>query len=292
MRLDQVVAQLGRPHPAQHVGDEQRVAQGFAHLLPGQPEQPVVHPVPGEAVAGRAGLGDLVLVVREDQVHPAAVDVEGGPRYLVAMAEHSRCQPGRPGPHGVSQDGSPGLAPFHRVKSRGSRLASRAVVGVLGGPHRVQPLPGQGSVPGVGVHVEVHVPAAGVGVAALDQPPDQHDHLRDVPGGPRLDVRRPAAERVVGPGERALVAFGHDPWRNALGPRGAQDLVLHVGDVAAEGDLVPGRLEPADQHVEDHSPNAGGRCAAAPARWRRTGTPTHWPGVIGVNSRTARAAVS
>src|SRR4051794_8492867 len=44
------------------------------------------------------------------------------PRYLVDMAEHSRCQPGRPGPHGVSQDGSPGLAPFHRVKSRGSCL--------------------------------------------------------------------------------------------------------------------------------------------------------------------------
>ena len=45
-----------------------------------------------------------------------------GPRYLVDIAEHSRCQPGRPGPHGVSQDGSPGLAPFQSAKSRGSRL--------------------------------------------------------------------------------------------------------------------------------------------------------------------------
>ncbi len=42
------------------------------------------------------------------------------------MAEHSRCQPGRPGPHGVGQDGSPGLAPFHSVKSRGSRLPTPA----------------------------------------------------------------------------------------------------------------------------------------------------------------------
>ena len=35
------------------------------------------------------------------------------------------CQPGLPGPHGDSQTasaGSPGLAPFHRAKSRGSRL--------------------------------------------------------------------------------------------------------------------------------------------------------------------------
>src|ERR1700691_6327293 len=42
-----------------------------------------------------------------------------GPRYLVDMAEHSRCQPGRPGPHGVSQKGSPGLWLFHKAKSRG-----------------------------------------------------------------------------------------------------------------------------------------------------------------------------
>jgi hypothetical protein len=44
------------------------------------------------------------------------------PRYLCAIAEHSRCQPGRPRPHGVSQLGSPGLAAFHMAKSRGSRL--------------------------------------------------------------------------------------------------------------------------------------------------------------------------
>src|SRR6478736_2400727 len=44
------------------------------------------------------------------------------PRYLCAIAEHSRCQPGRPRPHGVSQLGSPGLADFHMAKSRLSRL--------------------------------------------------------------------------------------------------------------------------------------------------------------------------
>ncbi len=46
------------------------------------------------------------------------------PRYFVAIAEHSRCQPGRPLPHGVSQYGSPGLARFHNAKSTGSRLPS------------------------------------------------------------------------------------------------------------------------------------------------------------------------
>ena len=33
------------------------------------------------------------------------------------MAEHSICQPGRPGPQGLSQYGSSGLAAFHRTKS-------------------------------------------------------------------------------------------------------------------------------------------------------------------------------
>ena len=46
------------------------------------------------------------------------------PRCFMAMAEHSMCQPGRPGPHGLGHAGSPGLAPFHSAKSSGSRLAS------------------------------------------------------------------------------------------------------------------------------------------------------------------------
>ncbi len=33
------------------------------------------------------------------------------------------CQPGRPGPHGDGQDGSPGLAAFHSAKSSGSRFS-------------------------------------------------------------------------------------------------------------------------------------------------------------------------
>ena len=34
------------------------------------------------------------------------------------------CQPGRPGPHGLSHEGSPGFAAFHSAKSIGSRLRS------------------------------------------------------------------------------------------------------------------------------------------------------------------------
>src|SRR4051812_23957157 len=44
------------------------------------------------------------------------------PRYLIDIAEHSMCQPGRPGPQGDSHVGSPGLAAFHSAKSAGLRL--------------------------------------------------------------------------------------------------------------------------------------------------------------------------
>ena len=39
------------------------------------------------------------------------------------IAEHSMCQPGRPGPTAVSHDGSPGFGPFHSAKSRTSSLS-------------------------------------------------------------------------------------------------------------------------------------------------------------------------
>ena len=129
-----------------------RAGVGLGDLPPLLGEQAVVHPVRGERLAGvRLGLGQLVLVVREDQVEPAAVDVEVARRgSFMLMAEHSMCQPGRPGPQGLSQAGSPGLELFHRAKSPGLRLiadgsmrapacscfrvavAELAVIGVLG----------------------------------------------------------------------------------------------------------------------------------------------------------------
>ena len=56
-----------------------------------------VEPRPDERQAGRRlALGDLVLVVREDEVHAAGVDVERRSEVGMLIAEHSMCQPGRP----------------------------------------------------------------------------------------------------------------------------------------------------------------------------------------------------
>ena len=63
-------------------------------------EEARVEPVAGEegAPGGAAGLCDLALVVGEDVVLAAGVDVDhavvSAASRLMAMTEHSRCQPG------------------------------------------------------------------------------------------------------------------------------------------------------------------------------------------------------
>ena len=124
-----------------------------------------------------------------------------------ASAEHSMCQPGRPGPHSDSHDGSSGADGCQRTKSSGSRL-----FGSSGLPPRsrgqfehlvaleVADLTEALEL----VHVEVHRPAALVGVALVEHHPDEAADVGDGGRGPGL---APALDHV----ERAHVAVepGH-----------------------------------------------------------------------------------
>ena len=66
------------------------------------------------------------------------------------------CQPGRPGPQGLSQAGSPGLAHFHRAKSPGFSLRSSSLdAGAADG--LLQPAAAQLAVVGVLGHAKVDV---------------------------------------------------------------------------------------------------------------------------------------
>ena len=66
-----------RPPLVEHLLDRRHVADRLRHLLAGEAQHSVVHPDPRELVPARARLRDLVLVVREDEVEPAAVNLEG-----------------------------------------------------------------------------------------------------------------------------------------------------------------------------------------------------------------------
>src|SRR5699024_4982167 len=137
-----------------------------------------------------------------------------------------------------------------------ARVPLAAGVRVVGGDHVVQALVAQLAVVGPRADVEVDVAAAvggRVGVTALDEGVDERDHLRDVTGRPRLVGRGEDPEQLERLGGVALVAVAQgEPVGTGLRCL-AQDLVVDVGDVADEGDVVPvAAHEPAPQHVEGH----------------------------------------
>ena len=82
------------------------------------------------------------------------------PRCSCAIAVHSMCQPGRPGPHGLGHEGSPSRSPRHTTQSSGSFLPGRSgspprsgidLEHLLAGPPRL------GAERRVGGHGEVEV---------------------------------------------------------------------------------------------------------------------------------------
>ena len=247
VRTAQVVAQLGGPNPLQHSRNGQYVAQRLAHLLATHGHPAVVQPEPGEAVAGGTRLRDLVLVMREDQVHAAAMDVELGTEILVRHRDTLR-MPARPAP-------APGRGPGRLTRLGALPQGEVALVALtarhaLALVHVVDPVPGQRTVLGEAQHVEVHVPGTGVSVSGVDQTLDEFHDLGDVSGGARFIGRWQYPQRVVGGRERPLVGGRPLPPRPARRGGLVQDLVVDVGDVADERDVVALGRQPAAQHIE------------------------------------------
>ena len=169
------------------------------------------------------------------------------------MAEHSMCQPGRPGPQGLGHEGSPGLAPFHRAKSAALRfrsampppspcidssvaVAELAVVRVL-------------------AHVEVDVAVGAIGEALVDQPLGEVDDLVDVLGAAgevvdRVDAQGLDVPHVVGGHLGGQVGHGH-----VAGVGLGDQLVVHVGDVDHQGHFVAAVDQVAFDGVEDDRPD-------------------------------------
>ena len=145
-----------------------------------------------------------------------------------------------------------GLAVLVRLPEREvARVPLAGVgVGVAGRLQVVEPLAGELPVLREGTDVEVHVAVDGVGVAALDQPLHERDHVGHVPGGARLVGRRQDAEDVVGAGAGALVLERPGPPRDAVLGGLGEDLVVDVGDVPDVGHVEAAGRQPAAQHVE------------------------------------------
>src|SRR5262249_12147528 len=149
----------------------------------------VLGPEVRERLAGRRlGLGDLVLVVREDEVLTAAVDVEVRPQVLHRHRRALDVPPGTPGtprarPRGLARLGALPDSEVQRVVFRPPGLDAVALA------HLVAPPPRELAVVGLLPDVVVDVTAGGIRVTLADEHADDRLDLGDVAGRARIDGR-------------------------------------------------------------------------------------------------------
>ena len=254
------------PPPVERVAHRRDVALGLGHLLAGEAEHPVVRPQLRERMPERARLGDLVLVVREDEVEPAAVDLE---RRAEQLLGHHRALDVPAGPAA-----SPRRVP-RRVLARLVRLPQREVARILLARVRLllldllRPLPRELSVLGELRDAVVDVAVDLVRVTALDQLLDRGDDLRNQLARLRL---------LVGHAETEVRCVLEVPLRRARGElgtrtrRGVVDLVVDVRDVVDERRVVAALGEPAAEPHADRRTAVRFRCAPARRRSGRRST--------------------
>jgi hypothetical protein len=239
------------------------------------------------AAAGGRGLGYFVLVVREDQVRAAAVDLE--------VHAQDRLRHGR----ALDVPARPALAPGRlpeRVLALLARLPEREVlrrllelrrVVALALLHVLERAVRELAVVRERSDAEIDVAARLVGVPALHERLDEGDDLVDRLAGLGLGVGAAEPERlgVVDVGGRHLP--GELIARHAPLAGGVVDLVVHVGDVGHEGGLVALVLEEALEQGEHHV-GAGVPNVDAPVDGRAAGVDPH-PGWV---ARLERAQLS
>lgn len=186
------------------------------------------------------------------------------PRCSRAMATHSTCQPGRPGPSGLGHEGSPSRAARHSSGSRGSSCRAgrgrRRVRGQL--EHLVGGVAGHAAEARVGGDREVDVAVDIVCRALVPQVHDQRDDAVDGFDDADVVVRRQYAQgRHVLAEERGLTLRKLGPVLAVAG-RALQQRVVDVGDVLHVMDPVarvaPGPLEEVERDVGRGVPHVGG----------------------------------
>ena len=221
-------------------------------------------PVVGEGfpLVAALALGDLVFVVREEQVDASGVEVDGLAKVLFAH----RAALDVPARAALAPRRGPEVVPVLGLASLPEREVGAVLllVGVValglageGGADAQLALlhAGEGAVSRKGRHLEVDRAVIGaVGVAAFFERGDHVDLLGDVAGGGGLDVRREAVERGAVGVELVGPLFGDLGQGAAFLARAADGLVVHVGEVADVLHLVLAELEfeEAAQEVVHH----------------------------------------
>ena len=196
MARDEVHDERVAAELVERVGEQADVPFGLRHLLVVEAEHPVVHPQPREGLpAPGLRLRDLVLVVGEDEVRAAAVDVEVEPKELLGHRGALDVPPRPPG--------SPGRVPrrvltllLRLPEGEVARILLQREVGVvaLALVHLVLGAVRELAVLGKARDAEIDVAAGLVGGVTFDERLDQRHDPRDRLGGLRFVVGPADAE--------------------------------------------------------------------------------------------------
>ena len=240
-----------------------------------------MHPVADDRMAERPlGLRDLVLVVREDVVDTARVQIEALAEVLRA---HRRTLdvPAREAraPWRVPHEGAPGLALLPEREVGGVALL-RVDLDAHASFERFADVARQLPVAGEPPDGEIDGAVDRVCEAVREQPLDQRDHLGHVLGGAREVRRRQDPDTPLVLTERPLVAPRDLLRRLPFGERRGDHLVFpavdrvlahvaDVGDVLHRGDLVAEAgeraAEPVGEEVRAEVPEVDGAVHRRPA---------------------------
>ena len=210
-----------------------------------------MHPGVGEAlVPGAGGLGALVLVMREGKVGAAAVDVNRGAQVAVYHGGALGVPTGTALAPGARPAGLAGLGGLPQGKVE--RVVLVLVLLDARAHHKVVDVAARDlTIVGIAAHGKVHVAVIGcVSVALLDKRLDHGDHGADLLGGAGAHIGiehvggAHDADELVGELRRDLGGSA------ALLVAALDDLVIDIGEVLGERDLVAARDEPATNHVK------------------------------------------
>ena len=226
-------------------GDEDQVALRLRHLLPVVAHHPGVRVGLGERRARHRDLGlpGAHLVVREDQVAAAGLDVEGRAEVFQGHGGALDVPPRPAPPEGAVPGRLAGtLAPPHDTVEGVALALALGVAAALAEDleHPVARPAGHLAEGGVGGDREVEVVVDAVGRAGRVEPLDQRHHERDRLDGADEVGRRddPQGRHVLA--EQLGLPLGqlHPVDVHLRGP--LEQRVVDVGDVLDVGDLVAG----------------------------------------------------
>ena len=229
----------------------EEIALGLAHLLVVNVQKAIVHPVGDEfAAVGRLGLSDLVLMMGELQVLPAAVDVQ----CLAQIAVGHGGTLDVPARTALAPGGLPvRLAGLRRLPQGKVHGVFLLLIHIDSGPclQILQRLMGKAAVMAELFRPVVDISIGFIGIALVHQ--GLH-HVNDgihVLRGLGVDSSVVDAQRM-GVLEILLdILLRHLLRGDALLIGPADNLIIHIGEVLGEGHAVPPVFQIAAQHVKN-----------------------------------------